>query len=151
MKLRQLFTLEWDAIVGVIAAVAAIVLHLLHIIAEGPLITIAVLLIALLFIRDLRRERATEQAYSSIASAAASLGQLGYEVLCFCFQDGARRAHSIAAQGGINAAKNYQNDGDSVYRLFYDTATDPQPLNLRPRSSTLRRAAWVLLARCRGA
>jgi hypothetical protein len=72
-------------------------------------------------------------------------------VLCFCFQDDARRAHSIAAQGGINAAKNYQNDGDSVFRLFYDTATDPQPLNLRPRSSTLRRAAWVLLARCRGA
>jgi succinate dehydrogenase / fumarate reductase flavoprotein subunit len=55
------------------------------------------------------------------ASAAASLGQLGYEVLCFCFQDSARRAHSIAAQGGINAAKNYQNDGDSVFRLFYDT------------------------------
>ncbi len=55
------------------------------------------------------------------AAAAASLGQLGYEVLCFCFQDSARRAHSIAAQGGINAAKNYQNDGDSVYRLFYDT------------------------------
>jgi succinate dehydrogenase / fumarate reductase flavoprotein subunit len=55
------------------------------------------------------------------AAAAASLGQLGYEVLCFCFQDSARRAHSIAAQGGINAAKNYQNDGDSVYRLFHDT------------------------------
>src|SRR5450756_335398 len=66
MKLRQLFTLEWDAIAGVIAAVVAFVLHLLHIIAEGPLITIAVLLIALLFIRDLRRELATEQAYSSI-------------------------------------------------------------------------------------
>jgi len=55
------------------------------------------------------------------ASAAASLGELGYEVECFCFQDSPRRAHSIAAQGGINAAKNYQNDGDSVYRLFYDT------------------------------
>jgi succinate dehydrogenase / fumarate reductase, flavoprotein subunit len=55
------------------------------------------------------------------ASAAASLGELGYNVLSFCFQDSARRAHSIAAQGGINAAKNYQNDGDSVYRLFYDT------------------------------
>ncbi len=55
------------------------------------------------------------------ASAAASLAQLGYEVSCFCFQDSARRAHSIAAQGGINAAKNYQNDGDSVFRLFYDT------------------------------
>jgi succinate dehydrogenase / fumarate reductase, flavoprotein subunit len=55
------------------------------------------------------------------ASAAASLGELGYKVKCFCFQDSPRRAHSIAAQGGINAAKNYQNDGDSVYRLFYDT------------------------------
>jgi succinate dehydrogenase / fumarate reductase flavoprotein subunit len=55
------------------------------------------------------------------ASAAASLGELGYNVRCFCFQDSPRRAHSIAAQGGINAAKNYQNDGDSIYRLFYDT------------------------------
>jgi len=55
------------------------------------------------------------------ASAAASLSELGYQVSCFCFQDSPRRAHSIAAQGGINAAKNYQNDGDSVYRLFYDT------------------------------
>jgi succinate dehydrogenase / fumarate reductase flavoprotein subunit len=55
------------------------------------------------------------------ASAASSLGELGYKVKCFCFQDSPRRAHSIAAQGGINAAKNYQNDGDSVYRLFYDT------------------------------
>jgi succinate dehydrogenase / fumarate reductase, flavoprotein subunit len=54
-------------------------------------------------------------------SAAATLAQLGYNVLCFCYQDSPRRAHSIAAQGGINAAKNYQNDGDSVYRLFYDT------------------------------
>jgi succinate dehydrogenase / fumarate reductase, flavoprotein subunit len=55
------------------------------------------------------------------ASAASSLGELGYNVLSFCIQDSPRRAHSIAAQGGINAAKNYQNDGDSVYRLFYDT------------------------------
>src|ERR1700760_4350609 len=55
------------------------------------------------------------------ASAAASLGELGYNVKAFCFQDSPRRAHSIAAQGGINAAKNYRNDGDSVYRLFYDT------------------------------
>jgi succinate dehydrogenase / fumarate reductase, flavoprotein subunit len=55
------------------------------------------------------------------ASAAASLAELGYQVTCFCYQDSPRRAHSIAAQGGINAAKNYQNDGDSVYRLFYDT------------------------------
>jgi succinate dehydrogenase / fumarate reductase flavoprotein subunit len=54
-------------------------------------------------------------------SAAATLGELGYNVRCFCFQDSPRRAHSIAAQGGINAAKNYQNDGDSIYRLFYDT------------------------------
>src|SRR5438128_10140308 len=54
-------------------------------------------------------------------SAAATLGELGYRVRCFCFQDSPRRAHSIAAQGGINAAKNYQNDGDSVYRLFHDT------------------------------
>jgi succinate dehydrogenase / fumarate reductase flavoprotein subunit len=55
------------------------------------------------------------------ASAAASLSELGYNVKCFCFQDSPRRAHSIAAQGGINAAKNYRNDGDSIYRLFYDT------------------------------
>jgi succinate dehydrogenase / fumarate reductase flavoprotein subunit len=54
-------------------------------------------------------------------SAAATLGELGYRVKCFCFQDSPRRAHSIAAQGGINAAKNYQNDNDSIYRLFYDT------------------------------
>jgi succinate dehydrogenase / fumarate reductase flavoprotein subunit len=54
-------------------------------------------------------------------AAAASLGELGYKVKCFCYQDSPRRAHSIAAQGGINAAKNYQNDGDSVWRLFYDT------------------------------
>jgi len=54
-------------------------------------------------------------------AAAASLGELGYHVKCFCYQDSPRRAHSIAAQGGINAAKNYRNDGDSVYRLFYDT------------------------------
>src|SRR4051812_29778392 len=55
------------------------------------------------------------------ASAAAALAELGYNVETFCFQDSPRRAHSIAAQGGINAAKNSQNDGDSVYRLFYDT------------------------------
>src|SRR6478752_1042027 len=55
------------------------------------------------------------------SAAAASLAELGYKVKVFCFQDSPRRAHSIAAQGGINAAKNYQNDGDSVYRLFYDT------------------------------
>src|SRR5210317_1432032 len=55
------------------------------------------------------------------ASAAASLGEMGFNVKTFCYQDSPRRAHSIAAQGGINAAKNYPNDGDSVYRLFYDT------------------------------
>jgi len=55
------------------------------------------------------------------SSASASLAELGYNVLCFCYQDSPRRAHSIAAQGGINAAKNYPNDGDSIYRLFYDT------------------------------
>src|SRR6202795_3760166 len=55
------------------------------------------------------------------ASASATLGELGYNVKCFCFQDSPRRAHSIAAQGGTNAAKNYHSDGDSVYRLFYDT------------------------------
>jgi len=55
------------------------------------------------------------------AAAAASLAELGYDVEAFCYQDSPRRAHSIAAQGGINAAKNYQNDGDSIYRLFYDT------------------------------
>ena len=55
------------------------------------------------------------------ASAAATLGELGYRVLSFCYQDSARRAHSVAAQGGLNAAKNYRNDGDSVYRLFHDT------------------------------
>src|SRR5512143_4149092 len=54
-------------------------------------------------------------------SAAATLGELGYNVKAFCFQHSPRRAHSIAAQGGINAAKNYQNDGDSIFRLFYDT------------------------------
>ena len=55
------------------------------------------------------------------ASAAASLAELGYNVKCFTFNDSPRRAHSISAQGGINAAKNYKNDGDSIYRLFYDT------------------------------
>ena len=69
------------------------------------------------------------------ASAAASLAELGYKVLCFCFQDSPRRAHSIAAQGGINAAKNYRNDGDSVYRLFlrhHQGRRLPQPRSQRP-------------------
>src|SRR5262245_59939266 len=58
------------------------------------------------------------------AGGAAAMAELGYRVKCFCYQDSPRRAHSIAAQGGINAAKNYQNDGDSIYRLFYDTVKD---------------------------
>ncbi|MDX2110157.1 MAG: fumarate reductase/succinate dehydrogenase flavoprotein subunit [Verrucomicrobiota bacterium] len=74
------------------------------------------------------------------ASAAASLGELGYNVLCFCFQDSPRRAHSIAAQGGINAAKNYQNDGDSVYNLFYDTIKGG---DFRARESNVFRLAEV--------
>jgi succinate dehydrogenase / fumarate reductase flavoprotein subunit len=71
-------------------------------------------------------------------SAAASLGELGYKVKCFCFQDSPRRAHSIAAQGGINAAKNYQNDGDSIYRLFYDTVKGG---DFRARESNVYRLA----------
>ncbi|MBU0507051.1 MAG: fumarate reductase/succinate dehydrogenase flavoprotein subunit [bacterium] len=74
------------------------------------------------------------------ASAAASLGELGYNVKCFCIQDSARRAHSIAAQGGINAAKNYQNDGDSVYRLFYDTLKGG---DFRSREANVYRLAEV--------
>jgi succinate dehydrogenase / fumarate reductase flavoprotein subunit len=74
------------------------------------------------------------------ASAAATLAELGYNVRCFCFQDSPRRAHSIAAQGGINAAKNYQNDGDSVYRLFYDTVKGG---DFRARESNVYRLAQV--------
>ncbi len=74
------------------------------------------------------------------ASAAASLGELGYNVKAFCFQDSPRRAHSIAAQGGINAAKNYQNDGDSVYRLFYDTIKGG---DYRAREANVHRLAEV--------
>jgi succinate dehydrogenase / fumarate reductase flavoprotein subunit len=73
-------------------------------------------------------------------SAAATLGELGYRVKCFCYQDSPRRAHSIAAQGGINAAKNYQNDGDSVYRLFYDTIKGG---DFRSRESNVYRLAEV--------
>ena len=73
-------------------------------------------------------------------SAAATLGELGYNVKCFCFQDSPRRAHSIAAQGGINAAKNYQNDGDSVYRLFYDTIKGG---DFRSREANVYRLAEV--------
>jgi succinate dehydrogenase / fumarate reductase flavoprotein subunit len=74
------------------------------------------------------------------ASAAASLAELGYDVDCFCFQDSPRRAHSIAAQGGINAAKNYQNDGDSVFRLFYDTVKGG---DFRAREANVYRLAEV--------
>jgi succinate dehydrogenase / fumarate reductase flavoprotein subunit len=76
------------------------------------------------------------------ASAAASLGELGYQVKAFCFQDSPRRAHSIAAQGGINAAKNYQNDGDSVFRLFYDTIKGG---DYRAREANVHRLAEVSL------
>src|SRR5436190_14302293 len=75
-------------------------------------------------------------------SAAASLAELGYSVKCFCFQDSPRRAHSIAAQGGINAAKNYQNDGDSVYRLFYDTVKGG---DFRSREANVYRLAQISL------
>src|ERR1700743_1252058 len=74
------------------------------------------------------------------ASAAASLGELGYKVKAFCFQDSPRRAHSIAAQGGINAAKNYQNDGDSIFRLFYDTVKGG---DYRAREGNVHRLAEV--------
>mgnify|MGYP006333681583 FL=1 len=74
------------------------------------------------------------------ASAAASLGELGYNVKSFCIQDSPRRAHSIAAQGGINAAKNYTNDGDSVYRLFYDTVKGG---DFRAREANVHRLAEV--------
>jgi len=77
------------------------------------------------------------------ASAAASLGDLGYKVKCFCYQDSPRRAHSIAAQGGINAAKNYQNDGDSVHRLFYDTIKGG---DFRSREANVHRLAEVSAA-----
>jgi succinate dehydrogenase / fumarate reductase, flavoprotein subunit len=74
------------------------------------------------------------------AAAAASLGEAGYNVDCFCYQDSPRRAHSVAAQGGINAAKNYRNDGDSVYRLFYDTVKGG---DFRARESNVYRLAEV--------
>src|SRR5690349_24897240 len=74
------------------------------------------------------------------ASAAASLAELGYNVSCFCYQDSPRRAHSIAAQGGINAAKNYPNDGDSVHRLFYDTIKGG---DFRAREANVYRLAQI--------
>src|SRR5512138_3399358 len=73
-------------------------------------------------------------------SAAATLAELGYNVKCFCYQDSPRRAHSIAAQGGINAAKNYHNDGDSVWRLFYDTVKGG---DFRAREANVYRLAQV--------
>ncbi|MGA1016065.1 MAG: FAD-binding protein, partial [Limisphaerales bacterium] len=74
------------------------------------------------------------------ASASATLAELGYQVKCFCYQDSPRRAHSIAAQGGINAAKNYQNDGDSVHRLFYDTIKGG---DFRAREANVHRLAEI--------
>src|SRR3954465_9190445 len=74
------------------------------------------------------------------ASAAATMAELGYNVKAFCYQDSPRRAHSIAAQGGINAAKNYQNDGDSIYRLFYDTIKGG---DFRAREANVYRLAQV--------
>lgn len=74
------------------------------------------------------------------ASAAASLAELGYNVKAFCYQDSPRRAHSIAAQGGINAAKNYQNDNDSVYRLFYDTIKGGDYRAAKPMSTAWRKS-----------
>src|SRR5687767_859499 len=74
------------------------------------------------------------------AAAAATLGELGYQVKCFCFHDSPRRAHSIAAQGGINAAKNYQNDGDSIWRLFYDTIKGG---DFRAREANVYRLAQI--------
>ena len=74
------------------------------------------------------------------AGGAAALAELGYEVECFCYQDSPRRAHSIAAQGGINASKNYHNDGDSVFRLFYDTVKGG---DFRAREANVYRLAEV--------
>ncbi|MBI5200685.1 MAG: FAD-binding protein, partial [Elusimicrobia bacterium] len=74
------------------------------------------------------------------ASAAASLAELGYNVKIFCLQDSPRRAHSIAAQGGINAAKNYPNDGDSIWRLFYDTVKGG---DYRAREANVYRLAQI--------
>src|SRR5207244_12118901 len=73
-------------------------------------------------------------------AAAATLAELGYNVLCFCYQDSPRQAHSLAAQGGINAAKNYRNDGDSIYRLFYDTIKGG---DFRARESNVYRLAAI--------
>jgi succinate dehydrogenase / fumarate reductase flavoprotein subunit len=82
------------------------------------------------------------------ASAAATLAELGYNVLCFCFQDSPRRAHSIAAQGGINAAKNYQNDGDSVFRLFYDTVKGGDFRSREPNVYRLAEVSANIIDQC---
>src|SRR5829696_8797888 len=76
-------------------------------------------------------------------AAAATLSELGYNVSCYCYQDSPRRAHSIAAQGGINAAKNYQNDGDSIQRLFYDTIKGG---DFRAREANVYRLAQISLS-----
>ncbi|HVD61998.1 MAG TPA: fumarate reductase/succinate dehydrogenase flavoprotein subunit [Gemmatimonadaceae bacterium] len=81
-------------------------------------------------------------------AAAASLAELGYKVSCFCFQDSPRRAHSIAAQGGINAAKNYQNDGDSVYRLFYDTIKGGDFRSREPNVYRLAEISLQIIDQC---
>ena len=82
------------------------------------------------------------------ASASASLAELGYNVKAFCFQDSPRRAHSIAAQGGINAAKNYQNDGDSVYRLFYDTIKGGDYRSREANVHRLAEASRLIIDQC---
>ena len=81
-------------------------------------------------------------------AAAATLGELGYNVSCFCYQDSPRRAHSIAAQGGINAAKNYQNDGDSVYRLFYDTVKGGDFRSREPNVYRLAQLSVNIIDQC---
>src|ERR1700684_3523442 len=81
-------------------------------------------------------------------SAAATLGELGYNVQCFCFQDSPRRAHSIAAQGGINAAKNYHGDGDSVFRLFYDTLKGGDFRSREPNVYRLAQISGDLIDQC---
>src|SRR5579872_5141617 len=82
------------------------------------------------------------------ASAAATLGELGYNVKCFCFQDSPRRAHSIAAQGGINAAKNYHSDGDSVFRLFYDTVKGGDFRSREPNVYRLAEVSVDIIDQC---
>ena len=79
------------------------------------------------------------------AGAASSLGELGYSVKNFCYQDSPRRAHSVAAQGGINAAKNYQSDGDSTYRLFYDMIKGETSEPVKPMYTGLQRSVTRLL------